>query len=59
MVPLAWALLGIAQATLCPATSEMRTRGKSIFDFDLRTLDGEPLKLKKDTQVLLVNVATY
>jgi hypothetical protein len=56
---LAWALLGIAQATLCPVKPHEFTNGKSIFDFDLRTLDGEPLKLKTDTQVLLVNVATY
>jgi hypothetical protein len=56
MVAVVLALVGLAQATAC---SKQPTDGKSIFDFDLTQLDGEPLTLQKGKQVLLVNVATY
>jgi hypothetical protein len=56
MVAVLLALLGVAQATPC---SNQPSDGKSIYDFELTTVNGEPLTLEKGKKVLLVNVATY
>jgi hypothetical protein len=56
MVALVLTLFAVAQGTPC---SKQPSDGKSIYDFDLTTLSGEPLSLQKGKQVLLVNVATY